>query len=308
MPNLVRDNRRLILPRLCGRQAEEQQFYRFFTRELEKQPGRPQICLLNSAANQRHEGFAERLAEVGIREEAQLRWGETDGTVLLSAVVEWPFGDGLAERQEALSRRLFASFNAPADGELTADALRRSLKTRKIRVAVARHRLETARWDSPAGRLLDWYAAFWHGLRDDPNGPQFVVFLDFLTPAKPSGCVLSRRFKQWQAARAQSRLARHLNAVTIPRLTLPFWSLPALSAPTREDVAAWLRRYTNFDERAVNDWLEQIFAAPLQRPDAAAIEDKLGEINPHNLKEGVIDDVRKWFRAVRRDWQHAGRT
>lgn len=304
------DARPRKLSRFCGRQVEEARFNHFVVSSFAQNTARPLFCLLVGEASENRRSFVERVTEIALREEAALRWGEAQSVVHLSAPLVWPSQDIPEARQKELLLSLSAALNFGFTEGLTADELRRQARAKKLDVVVLHHVIDAAQWDAQTAALLNWYLNFWQEGANAEARPQFVIFLDVNLADE---IVNGRRLNAWRrfrAGRNKTRVLKFLTEGLKRRLSaLPHLVLRDFGRVTKDEAREWFSRFTTLSGPQLEAQIEQIFPVLQPRRSLQKVENHLEELSPHYLKEGpIVDDVRKRFRALRRGWQHAGRT
>ena len=299
--SVLKDNRRRILPHLCGRRAEEDEFYQ----RLTQQRGKSLICLLYGDERAAQQSFVERLTEIGIREETHALRGAGQGFLLAFNALSWPARDPLEERRQELLLNLWSACNLIPDKELTPSVLYRELHAGKVQCLVLRYVIPLREWDTTSGALLKWYLNFWRDLPNAADGPQIIVFLDFQRATRRNINPLTAWWRKRREKRARQQLEQ---LVARPPEGFSLLRLREFPLVSRSEVSDWFQRYTIYPAGEIAAQVAQIFPPLVTRLDMQSIADKLVEIPQEYLAEGAIDDVRKRFRALRGGWQHAGRT
>ena len=303
--NFHRENRHRIVASLCGRELAADQFYRFLVSQLAIKPGKPLICILYGGAEAGHNGFIQRLIEIGLREEIHCLFGAEQGSLQALTDLPWPAHDPLPERQDALLTTLFSTLNFSLHNDLTPNLLATLLRGAKQQAVVLHHIIVADRLDFVAKTLLKWYLSFWNEFPGAVNSSQIIVFLDFRNSAKDAKNPL---VTWWRKRREKRDLRQIAELARKPTGDLPILFLGELPMVSRSEVGEWFRHYTDFSNSEIADRVNHIYPPLVTRLNMRAIELKLLDIPQEHFKEGAIDDVRKRFRALRRSWQHAGRT
>ncbi|HEX8068537.1 MAG TPA: DUF4062 domain-containing protein [Pyrinomonadaceae bacterium] len=283
-----------LVPKLCDRSAQEEEFYDHFTANLERRPGRPQLFVVHGDEGECHDSFVERLVATRVREVAKKLYGPQHSVVVLRRP-GWPYEGELAERQVELRRKLFSEFE-PAHmggGERTAAALARLPSVAPNAMVAVQHRINAARWDAPTEELLRWYAEYWAALDAAGAQPQLLVFLAVVYP-KPTPGGWWRSWlgqKPFDKARVQTGL-RAL-AATAERRDLPFLVTRELLPVQPDDVHEWFSRYNIWDEKERHDYSAAMFTTADGRPAARLsmkdVEHRLHEIHQSYLvKKGYV--------------------
>lgn len=237
-----------LVPRLCDRTSQEGSFHIFFSEQVKRHPGRPQIYLIHGAEIEGHASLVERLRWTHIRDYAHHKWGDRRGVMAEKRLTDWPYEGEPADRQRLLLAKLFKAFDNDYEFEsddFSATAFARMSKKRLDPVIILSHEIRTARWNHATGELLKWYLQFWDEVCLHKPQPQFIIFLLVLYPQKENSGFLRSLLKLSRFDK--KNIERELNEIFLPRqetlkqdrLGCPSLMLKELTCIARDDVMNW---------------------------------------------------------------------
>ena len=280
-----------LVPKMCDRRQQENEFYEFFKTNLNARPGAPQIYVLPGEEGECHDSLVERLLATRVRGLAEKRWGARG--VISFKTPSWADEGELIERQQELRRTLFAEFDpAYTEDDLSATALSRLPALGMNSLVVVRHRLHAARWDKTTKELIRWYVSYWSELKAEAGTPQFIVFLNVIYPRAKPGRANVARWREWwrprpfDKARVEAELRDLSQAL---RGGPPFLVLKELMPVTQHEVKDWFSQYDIYDEKRRQELAQRIFTTKAGRladlRSMADVEHELRTIHRDYVKE-----------------------
>jgi hypothetical protein len=276
---------------MCNRSRQTAEFMDFFMTSLKAHKGSPQIYFIHGEERECHDSFVERLTYTQIKGYAEKRWGEQRGVVTFKKM-GWPYEGDVAELQQELKRMLFAEFDPVYMGEeLSATALSQLASKSLAPLVVSQHRIYAARWNRAARELLEWYLAYWAGMKINPSRPQFLIFLSIIYPkSQPSNW-----WRKWKASAQpdKDRITRELQEISESRNAgSPCLLLRELLPLRPEEVKDWFSAHKIHSEKVQYELLEKIFKTVDGRPadfkNMADVEHEL-QCLVDSLRQGVVN-------------------
>lgn len=211
------------------------------------------------------------------------RWGEERGVVGFKKPC-WPHEGELVELQQELKRSLFSEFDpAYMDDDLSASALSNLASRSLSPLILIRHNIYADRWSKSTKELIVWYLGYWSAMKNNPSGPQFLVFLNIIYP----GTRVGSRWKIWpRSNRVDKELIQKdvAQIITSQKLGCPCLILKELIPPKQHDVGDWFSRHNIYDVKMQTEYLTQIFGPNSERISMADIEHELQKIHESFLK------------------------
>jgi len=242
-----------LVPRMCDRSAQEGSFHLFFSEQIKRHPGFPQIYLIHGAQDECHASLVERLSRTHLKDYASLK----RGGVTSKKFTDWPHEGDLADRRQLLLARLFKEFdhNYEFKSDDFSAAAFAQLCSRKLDPVIAlSHEVRAARWNRATGELLESYLQFWDevGLHNPP--PQFIIFLLVIYPPRENSGFLKSLPKLWGFDKKS--VERELNGIFLPRLealkqdklVCPSLMLKELGCIVWDDVMDWFSHNGIYDD------------------------------------------------------------
>lgn len=250
-----------LVARMCDRQVQENDFADFFREQLRLRRGAPQIYLIHGEESECPWSLVERLSRTRLQDYAHHRWGEQHG-VVTEKIVEWIYEEGLNERRERLTARLFMQFDRDYEFQhydFSASAFARLSSLMIDPIVVVRHDIRAARWDKTAKDFLERYLRFWDEVGSNSPKPQFIIFLTIIHPVQESG------WKSWLGLSRfdKKQVVKELEEVTAarrkePKSLCPALLLKELTCVSRDDVMDWFSLNRIYDD--VKVWQSKCLA------------------------------------------------
>src|ERR1700724_403015 len=268
-----------LIPKMCDRTLQEDQFRSDFASALRERPGFPQIYVLCGEERECPETYIERLTKTHLQRQAARIGGDAGGQVLTRRV-SWPEEGEVAERFQRLIANLFEPFDPTYEithEELTPAAFA-GLEPMSVNpVVTLDHELRPASGNEPSRELLERYLRFWDEVATHRPSALIVSFIWVLYPPVESGLLSPwrrrRRCAAFQATLAEIRQARERQ----PKLC-PYSPLKELGCIKKEHVLEWFSRHHRiYDTKSRLEQGEKLFGSEACRP-MAEIESALGRI------------------------------
>jgi hypothetical protein len=240
--------RGVLVPRMCDRDAQEQQFLRFFWDNIRRQI--PQVYLIRGDERESHDSFVERLYKTQVKRLVERDAGK-QRTSTDYCRVRWPEGGSFESRERDLRLALFRELDRRYEREssdFSPAALCRLVHGRRLNLAMVHHPIPASLWDDVTTALLRWYLNFWAESVQSTPRPQFVVVIDVLYPKQED---------DWRFAATE--IVQRMRRVWIKRRVAAdfgsFKSTPAcfvaeldeLRCVGVSDVVEWFRRHDIYD-------------------------------------------------------------
>lgn len=251
-PSNMEPNTGRLVPKLCNRRTQEDEFKHFFISSFQTLPGIPQVYVSHGCEGECHESLVERFLH-RVELFAQEKYGDGKGAVCLKRI-PWQYEGSVDVRKIRLLSHLFEQC-----------ALVRDLKIQDIGpanfVAIVRHKLNSflilqhdvraSRWDKFAPSLIESYLEFWSNVDTRGSGPQILIFLNVIYPLVQHS-TWSARLGLSSGGRLQKRVEKELRGILgsnigSSRKTLPTVLLSELRPVTRDDVMEWFSLHNIFD-------------------------------------------------------------
>jgi hypothetical protein len=96
-----------LVPRMCDRSPQEGDFHLFFSEQIKRRPGLPQVYLIHGEQDECHASLVERFNRTHLKDFASLKRGGVSGKRL----ADWPHEGVPAGRERLLMARLFKEFD-----------------------------------------------------------------------------------------------------------------------------------------------------------------------------------------------------
>jgi serine/threonine protein kinase len=244
--------------KLCNRSRQVSEFTSFFTDNLKRQPGRPQIYLVRGEERECHDSLVERLVNTQVKRFAEKRWGEQRG-VVIARKLGWPYEGESEELQQELRRMLFAEFDPVyMEDDVSVVALCNLNSLSLSPLIVIQHRIHASRWDRMTAALIEWYLTFWSDIVSKASTPQFLIFFNIIYPKEspPSWWKVILKAKQFD----KERIERELQDICSHRSAgLPCLMLRELLPVKPDEVKDWFSLNNIHSEKARYELLERIF-------------------------------------------------
>jgi len=256
-PNLGR-----LVPKMCNRRPQEDEFKKFFRTNIDLHPGVPQIYVLHGEEGECHESLVDRLI-YNVEAFAQLKYGEHESTVS-SKRVPWQYDGTLDARRTRLLCWLFEQF-VPAHELKSLDLSPTDLSklvTRSLASFVTiQHEIRAARWDKLSKGTIETYLQFFSEMEKDPSRPQILVFLSIIYPrledtAWKDWLKLGPISRKIMRKRIEKDLIEICGSPAIPAQTsrvprCPCLMLDELRPITRDDLMEWFSLYNIYESEEI---------------------------------------------------------
>ena len=287
---LPRQNQGRIVPKMCDRRSQEDDFKSFYQTHRASQPGIPQICIIHGEEGECHESLVERLTYFVERTTQQ----EPGRPAPKLKKVPGQY-DGSAEvRQRRLLSWLSEQLipNRPVtEHDISPAGFGKLLFASRAPVWIFQHEVRVARWDVQTPAFLRLYTEFLGKIDTGGKGPQLLVFLNVIYPAgAPHGSRLTEWFRSgFQGATTKKRVADELRALTGLQSPCPRLLLDELRPVTKDDVMEWLSLHNIYDSQEqrmqVSDSLFLSGGRRLLRKSMAEIESRLHQLHQSYMAE-----------------------
>ncbi|MGH9837043.1 MAG: hypothetical protein ACREBD_13215 [Blastocatellia bacterium] len=240
-----------LVPRMRDRSAQEGSFRLFFSEQVKRRPGFPQIYLIHGAQDECHASLVERLSRTHLKDYASL------GGVAGKKFTDWPHEGDPDDRRRLLLARLFKEFDHKYEfksDDFSAAAFAQ-LCAKKLDPGIAlSHEVRAARWNRATVKLLESYRQFWDEVGLHNPQPQFIIFLLVIYPPRENSGFLKKLPKLWGVDKKS--IERELNGIFLPRmeslkqdkLICPSLMLKELACVAREDVMDWFSHNGIYDD------------------------------------------------------------
>jgi len=249
-----------IVPIMCDRSQQENEFANYFSTTQRQRPGFPQLFFVHGEERECHDSLVERLIHTQIKQVMVRNRGQQRSIIAPPKKPEWEYHGEASELQRILSRRLIEQFEYPYDGDDLSPSTLCALASRSLSpIVIIQHTIYAEKWGRLTRRLLEWYLSYWVEVGSIDNKPQFIVFFSVEYP--PASSVAA--WKAWLgfdrvAKRRVERDIRKTIARSGPRC--PCFMLAELLPVERGDVKEWLRKNNINSQKMRYDLLNKIFA------------------------------------------------
>jgi hypothetical protein len=258
-----RTDRGVLVPKLCDRAQQEEQFRLFLAHHTQQGPPRPLAVFLRGAPQECLESLVHRFCGTALRKLAERHPGSRTGAVDEPYLIDWPVDGPPEARLRMLLERVFEAYecdDTPADDDpaAAARALLEIVRRRLRPVVPLQIRIPLRRWDRPALACLQRFLGFWDLVGQSIVGPRDPRFLLFIQLSYPE----LRGWRRWffRPGRLQRRLLAVLNrrhsAGEKVNPSCPTLHLGELAPVDREDVLTWFQRHRLFGERRA-EWVRR---------------------------------------------------
>lgn len=241
-----------LTPKMCDRSAQEGSFRLFFSDQVKRRPGFPQIYLIHGPQHECHASLVERLSGTHLKDYASLKRGGVTG----KKFADWPHEGNPDDRRRLLLASLFKEFDQKYEfksDDFSAEAFTGLVGKRLAPVVTLSHELRAARWNRAARESLESYLQFWDEVGLRKPRPQFVIFLLVIYPPRENSGFLKKLPKLWGFG--NKSIEQELNGIFLPRLEAidqgkllcPSLTLKELACVAHDDVMGWFSHNGIYD-------------------------------------------------------------
>ena len=285
---VARLNQGRIVPKMCDRRSQEDDFKGFFLRHRESHRGIPQVCFIHGEEGECHESLVERLTYVV--ERATDKQGRPAPKL---KKIPWQY-DGSTENR---LRRLVAWLSEQVlpnrqatEADVTASGFSKLLQASRAPVVIVQHEVRVARWDAVMPAFLRSYIEFLGDVATGKDGPQLLVFLNVVyPPGGPPGNRISEWFHSTRSGGVKKRVVAELQALSDQPTRCPRLLLDELRPVTKDDVMEWFSLHNIYDSQElrmqVSDSLFFSGGRRFLRKSMAEIESRLHQLHQNYMAE-----------------------
>lgn len=240
----------VLLPKLCDRERQEEQFRSALAIHLTRRRSQPLVFFLCGEEDDDPDGFIERMLETCIRIDTV----NSSEEIVARITIAWPDGEPTDAAVDGLKFMLLDALGL-ITGDVTDEAF--VLEVGKLRDAgiVVVHTLRATSWhpeETPS--LLRAYLALWEKLAASPRKPFFIIFIKV---------IYSDVAADLQAGRSPARIRAALSGIVARQRQATALTVRMgedLGLVHRRDVERWLRSYAaEVSHQTHTRWLNEIF-------------------------------------------------
>ena len=273
-----------LIPKLCDRRSQEDDFKNFFMSPTRSQsrfvfiPGDEGAC---------HESLVERLLYQV--ETISSKDHRPDQAMFRVKKIPWQYEGPVDVRRQRLLFALVEQLTAASrpDQDFSAEALMTLLSKLQARFLVLQHEVHVTRWDQQSAQLIDSYVDFLSEVTAKTGSAQVLVFLNIVFPGKPRKRSFIEGIRLW---RLRTNVDRAMQRLRSRAGSGPTLVLNNLSTITQEDVMEWLNLHDIFDSEdkriRASEWVFSTSQGTLRMAD---VESRLKELHRNHLAEqGIV--------------------
>jgi hypothetical protein len=166
-----------LTPKRCDRFYQVQDFTERFEAGIKGSPTL-QKYLVFGEEYEAHRSLVQRLVDERIRPAAAERWGDTEGTVRVVEVLEWPAGGDPKVLQKRVRQTLHGASGSGAESATGAyQILAASPGFCEHKVLVVGQQIVLEEWDQGSADLLNWYLGEFWQMTLGPKDPAIVLLV-----------------------------------------------------------------------------------------------------------------------------------
>jgi iSTAND domain-containing protein/TIR domain-containing protein len=282
-------NRGRIVPKMCDRTRQENEFHNFFKATQKNRPGFPHLYFVHGEERECHDSLVERLVDTRIKQVAESAGGEQRGVVATPKEIVWPYQGEAFELQEELGRTLIEQFEYPYMGDDLSPSVLCRLALRLLSpIIIIQHTIRAAKWNRQTRGVLEWYLSYWAEVGNIVHKPQFILFFSVEYPRSRS----IARWKNWlQSNRFEKRrVEKELrDLITRSSAHCPCLLLTELLSVEPGDVNAWLKVNTIHNEKTRFDLVDSMFPG------------KRGQLASSRNMADIEDELQNIFDKIEKD-------